>query len=109
MLDVGCWRAGCRRRNRTLSQPTSKIQHQYTDSMFNTPIAADLTAVAEGATKPSQGTVQKVVKDLTAATAGKNPTSREIPQLTSDFNKDLNSAGNSVPEFNALVSGAQAL
>jgi hypothetical protein len=72
-------------------------------------LAADLTAMAEGATKPSQATVQKLVNDLTAAAADKSLSSREIAQLTSDFNKVLNSAGISVPEFNAVVSDAQTI
>ena len=72
-------------------------------------LAADLTAMAEGATTPSQATVQKLVNDLTAATADKSLSSREIAQLTSDFNKVLNSAGISVSEFNAVVSDAQTI
>ena len=72
-------------------------------------LAADLTAMAEGATKPSQASLQKLVNDLTAATADKNLSSREIAQLSSDFYKVLNSAGISAAEFNAVVSDAQTL
>ena len=64
-------------------------------------LATDLTAMAEGATKPSQANE--------AAAADKNLSSREIAQLTSDFNKVLNSAGISVSEFNAVVSDAQTI
>jgi hypothetical protein len=72
-------------------------------------LAADLTAMADGATKPSQATVQKLVNDLTAATADKNLSSHEIAQLTNDFYKVLNSAGISASEFNAAISDAQAI
>ena len=72
-------------------------------------LAADLTAMAEGATKPSQATVQQLVNDLTAAAADKNLSSREIAQLTNDFYKVLNSAGISVSEFNAAVCDAQTI
>jgi len=72
-------------------------------------LAADLTAMAEGAAKPSQSSVQKLVNDLTAATMDKSLSSREIAQLTNDFYKVLNSGGISVSEFNAAVTDAQTM
>ena len=67
-------------------------------------LKADLLALAEGALKPSQASVQKLVNDLTAAVADKSLSSHEIPQLTSDFYKVPNSAGIPVSGFNAVVS-----
>ncbi|SRR6266567_4556353 len=75
------------------SQITPQLKQQF---------AADSTAMAEGATKPSQATVQEWVNDLTAATADKNLSSREVAQLTSDFNKVLNSAGFPCPKITPL-------
>ncbi|MEO7649865.1 MAG: hypothetical protein ABIZ80_05315 [Bryobacteraceae bacterium] len=82
------------------SQVTPQMKQQLT---------ADLQALAEGAAKPSQSSVQKLVNDLTAATADKNLSSREIAQLSNDFYKVLNSAGISTSEFNAVVSDVQAI
>jgi len=85
-----------------------KGKSQFTPQMKQQ-LAADLTAMADGATTPSQSSVQKLVNDLTAAVADKNLSSREIAQLTHDFNKALNSAGISASEFNAVVGDAQTI
>jgi hypothetical protein len=72
-------------------------------------LAADLTAMCEGATKPSQASIDKLATDLTAAMADKKLSQAEIAKLTADIYKVLNSAGISADEFNAVVADAKAI
>jgi len=83
--------------------PSQSGEHKPNNSSVDK-LKGDLESIkADGATKPSQASTQKPVNDLTAATADKNLSSREIPQLTNDFHKVLNT------DFNAAVSDAQTL
>jgi len=72
-------------------------------------LAADLTAMCEGATKPSQASIDKLAADLAAAMADKKLSQAEIAKLTADVYKVLNSAGISADEFNAVVADAKAI
>lgn len=72
-------------------------------------LANDLMAMCDGATKPSQASVQKLANDLADAIADKKISPAEMAKLTADLNKVLNSAGISMDEFNAVVSDAKAI
>ncbi len=72
-------------------------------------LANDLMAMCDGATKPSQASVQKLADDLSAALADKKISQRELAKLTADLQAVLNSANISMDEFTAVVNDAKTI
>lgn len=78
-------------------------------SEMKTQLANDLTAMAEGAKKPSPETVNKLATDLSTATKDKTISATEQAQLANDLYQVMNSANISQAELTAVVADMQTI
>jgi len=85
-----------------------KANSQVTPAMKQQ-LATDLTAMAQGATKPSPAAVQQLVNDLTAALSAPSITKVDVAKLTQDFYQVMNSAGISQAEADAVSADIQVI
>lgn len=72
-------------------------------------LQSSLSAMCDGATKPSQESVNKLGTDLSSALDDGNLSNKEMAQLTYDLDAVLNSANIPMDEFTAVVNDAEAI
>ena len=72
-------------------------------------ISQDLTAAAQGATKPAPSSIAKLTTDLAAAVAEKPLTAVERSRLAQDLNAALNSVGVQQLQMQAIIADVQAI
>lgn len=72
-------------------------------------ISQDLTAAAQGASKPAPSSITKLTTDLAAAVAEKPLSAAERSRLVQDLNAALNSAGIQQLQMQAIVADVQAI
>jgi hypothetical protein len=72
-------------------------------------LARDLSAAAQGATRPSSSAVAKFANDLTAALAGKNLPATAESRLAQNIHAVLNSAAIPASQMQAIVEDVQSV
>ncbi|MBI3851976.1 MAG: hypothetical protein HY298_17095 [Verrucomicrobia bacterium] len=72
-------------------------------------LKTDLLAAAEGAKKPSEGSVNKLANDLSAAWAAQKLNPQEQTFLAKDLNAVMNSANISAADSQAALNSAQMI
>jgi hypothetical protein len=72
-------------------------------------LAADLTSMAQGATRPDSSLVNQLSNDLSRAISDGKVSTAEIAQLSKDIQQVLDSANISSAQVNQAISDAQAI
>ena len=72
-------------------------------------LQTSLYAMCDGATKPSQESVNNLGTDLTTALDDGDLSNKEMAQLTHDLEAVLNSAGIPISEFTTVVNNLKAI